>query len=78
VKGKIGFLSAFYVVKPDRSEYYVLVMFLLILSQGIFLTYDTTLNRFQVPTSAVSARRSVIADASAVLLVSQPDGFPPP
>jgi hypothetical protein len=53
-------------------------MFFIILSKGFFLTYDTTLNRFQVPTSAVSARRSVILDASAVLLGSQPDGFLPP
>jgi hypothetical protein len=41
-------------------------MFYYIQPKEIFLTQNTTLNSFQVPTSAVSARRPVILSAKAV------------
>jgi hypothetical protein len=52
-------------------------MFYKLLSVEFILTQTTTLNSFQVPMSAVSARRPEFSQAS-VVLFWQPDDYPPP
>jgi hypothetical protein len=52
-------------------------MFYNSLFMGFFLTQTTTLNSFQAPMSAVSARRPDLSEARDYLFW-QPDDYPPP
>jgi hypothetical protein len=52
-------------------------MFHIAPSPGFFLTQTTTLNSFQAPMSAVSARRPDLSEARDYLFW-QPDDYPPP
>jgi hypothetical protein len=52
-------------------------MFSIMLSVEFILTQTTTLNSFQAPMSAVSARRPDLSQARDYLFW-QPDDYPPP